>query len=177
MPESTTWLTYDELAARLGIERESARQLAIRKRWTRQRGNDGKARVAVPDEALPSLAPADDTGHDPSERTSDDPSHDTDVARVLTRHIERLEQALATAEEKAVRLEGERDAARDVTRQAEGEREAARADARAATAQAEALREVLAVERERAAELKSERDRLLADQRPQHRPWWRRMTR
>lgn len=176
MSESTTLMTYDELAARLGIERESARQLAIRKRWTRQRGNDGRARVAVPDDALPSPSPSDATGHDPSKRTSDDPLQDTDAVRVLTRHIERLEQALLTAEEKATHLESERDVGRDLARQAEGERDAARADARAAAAQAEALREVLAVERERAAELKVERDRLLADQRPRSRPWWRRLA-
>jgi hypothetical protein len=131
----------------------------------------------VPDEALPSCAPSADTGHDPSERTSDDPSYDTGAVRVLTRHIERLEQGLATAEENAARLEGERDGAGSrLARQAEGDRDATRADARAAAAQAEALREVLAIERERAAELKAERDWLIAEQRSESRPWWRRLA-
>ncbi len=39
------WMTYDEIAEALSINRESARQLAIRKRWGRRKGNDGKARV------------------------------------------------------------------------------------------------------------------------------------
>ena len=47
-----TWLSYTELAERLGIGRQSARQLAIRKRWMRKPGNDGQARVGVPLEAL-----------------------------------------------------------------------------------------------------------------------------
>lgn len=45
-------LTYDELALRLGITRQSARQLAMRRRWPRKPGNDGLARVSVPVEAL-----------------------------------------------------------------------------------------------------------------------------
>src|SRR3712207_6195736 len=45
-------LTYDELAQRLGIGRQSARQLAMRRRWPRKPGNDGLARVSVPLEAL-----------------------------------------------------------------------------------------------------------------------------
>src|SRR3954470_12670965 len=47
-----SWLSYSELAERLGIGRQSARQLAIRKRWMRKPGNDGQARVGVPLEAL-----------------------------------------------------------------------------------------------------------------------------
>jgi len=47
-----TWLSYTELAERLGIGRQSARQLAIRRRWMRKPGNDGQARVGVPLEAL-----------------------------------------------------------------------------------------------------------------------------
>ena len=47
-----SWLSYTELAERLGSGRQSARQLAIRRRWMRKPGNDGQARVAVPLEAL-----------------------------------------------------------------------------------------------------------------------------
>ena len=47
------WLTYDELADRLGIGRESARTLVKRKRWARQPGNDGRARIGVPLEEIP----------------------------------------------------------------------------------------------------------------------------
>jgi hypothetical protein len=56
------WLTYSEIAEALGIARESARQLVIRKHWGRRKGNDGRARIAVPKEVLPiPLAPSDAT--------------------------------------------------------------------------------------------------------------------
>jgi len=56
MPEAAIdgvrWLTYDEMAEALGIGRESARVLTQRKRWSRRAGNDGKARIGVPDEEI-----------------------------------------------------------------------------------------------------------------------------
>jgi len=45
MPEQ--WLTYSELAEKLGTTPEAARAKANRGRWQRQLGNDGKARVLV----------------------------------------------------------------------------------------------------------------------------------
>ncbi len=45
-------LTYAELAASLGITVGSAKNLVRRKRWARVTGNDGSARIAVPDEYL-----------------------------------------------------------------------------------------------------------------------------
>ena len=48
----TVVLSYDELAERLRINPHSARNLVRRKRWKRTVGNDGKARVTVPMEAL-----------------------------------------------------------------------------------------------------------------------------
>jgi hypothetical protein len=48
----TVWLTYHELADRLGIGLESARTLVKRKRWPRQKGNNGLARIEVPLEHL-----------------------------------------------------------------------------------------------------------------------------
>lgn len=44
--------TYQAGAKLLGVEVESFRRLAIRKGWRRTRGNDGKARVAIPVEAI-----------------------------------------------------------------------------------------------------------------------------
>jgi len=46
------WLTYVELGERLGITPDAARQKAIRGRWRKQKGNDGKARVLVEPEVL-----------------------------------------------------------------------------------------------------------------------------
>lgn len=169
--DETILLSYDELAERFGINRESARQLTLRKRWARRKGNDGRARVEVPLDALPSV-----TSDAPSHDTSDD----TDVARVLTRHIERLEEALENAGEHAKQIEAERDAARDETRVVARDRDAAREAERMIRAQVEGLQAVLAaeknmtsVERDRVAELKAERDQW-RDQ--AQRSWWKRLV-
>src|SRR5208337_4326955 len=46
--ESGGWLTYQEAGDRLGVSPEAARAKAARKRWRRQIGNDGRARVWLP---------------------------------------------------------------------------------------------------------------------------------
>ena len=48
----TLWLTYSELAERLGITGDSARNLVRRRQWTRKPGNDGTQRIGVPKEYL-----------------------------------------------------------------------------------------------------------------------------
>ena len=102
------WLTYEEMAAELGIARESARQLVKRKRWPRRPGNDGRARVGIPTDEFaarprPVHEPAQEPGHDPADAPGDDPAqppvHDPAVA-VLTRHIERLEREMETMRER-----------------------------------------------------------------------------
>src|SRR4051812_12293979 len=67
--EDVRLLTYNEIASTFGITRESARQLVIRKRWGRQKGNHGKARIEVPEDAISTC-----------DATSDNPSHDTSDA-------------------------------------------------------------------------------------------------
>lgn len=54
---SIRMMTYDELAAALGITSDSARRLVARKKWQRSPGNDGKARIHVPPDALPDSPP------------------------------------------------------------------------------------------------------------------------
>jgi hypothetical protein len=103
---STVWLTYDELAERLGIERESARQHVKRKHWARQRGNDGKVRIGVPEEVLSARSEPDtEGGTDPVQAPVQPPVQDPGVTAVLTRHIERLEAQL----EEALKRAGDRD--------------------------------------------------------------------
>ena len=120
MTDDVTWLDYDELARVFGIERESARRLVIRKRWKRSKGNDGRARVAIPTDALPPVTPT-STGerpvHDTGELREREGTHvageadrtvtgespvDTPsepvpepVTTVLVRHVERLEAEIA----------------------------------------------------------------------------------
>jgi hypothetical protein len=52
IPVAEKWLTYEELAAASGIGKESARTLVKRKRWARKKGNDGMARIGVPEELI-----------------------------------------------------------------------------------------------------------------------------
>src|SRR6476620_11502627 len=77
---TTAAMTYDEIARTLGIEVASARRLVHRKRWAKTKGNDGRAVVQVPAEALDRRhdSPHDrrhdghDDGHD--DRRHDEPS-------------------------------------------------------------------------------------------------------
>jgi chromosome segregation ATPase len=46
--EDGRWLTYDELAKARGIDRQSARRMANRSRWRRQKDNHGVVRIYVP---------------------------------------------------------------------------------------------------------------------------------
>jgi hypothetical protein len=48
----TIALTYEALAERLGINIASARRLALRRRWQKGKGNDGRAIVQVPEDFL-----------------------------------------------------------------------------------------------------------------------------
>ena len=58
MSDSYRPMTYAEMATAMGIGIESAKNLARRKRWGRQRGNDGLARINVPVDALPEHPPS-----------------------------------------------------------------------------------------------------------------------
>src|SRR4051794_26057431 len=94
MNDEVIWLTYDALAERLGIERESARQRARRGMWARRKDNAGRLTVAVPVEVVETtpeqlpvarLDPLLDEGE--AGRVA---LHDTDVTRYLNRYIETM---------------------------------------------------------------------------------------
>jgi hypothetical protein len=102
MPER--WLTYEELAAAFGIGKESARTLVKRKRWARKMGNDGMARIGVPEDLIEArIVPPSIPRSDPPSEPQDDPQdaprivppNIEPVVSVLTQHIERLEKELA----------------------------------------------------------------------------------
>jgi hypothetical protein len=168
---STVWLTYDELAERLGIERESARQHVKRKHWARQRGNDGKVRIGVPEEVLSSKSEPDiEGGADPVQAPAQPPVHDPAVTAVLTRHIERLEAQL----EEALKRAGDRD---DVAKDRDLLIAQIEAMNDARQMQVDALRTALA-----AAERDRDRWHEAATARPEQaapserRSWWRRLA-
>ncbi len=156
-------LTYAELAKVLKIKPESATRLAIRKRWPRTKGNDGKVRVTVPEEALlrPDNHPDSHPDSPPDRHPDSHPDGRPDnPVHVLQAQIARLEGELAG------------------TRETLGE---ARARADAAEARSAEISGDLAAERartEKAIEaFASLADRLDAmAEANQRRPWWRRLA-
>jgi hypothetical protein len=166
----TLHLTYAEIAERLGIEREAARQLVKRKRWPKWKGNDGQLKVSVPEEALSNrtstgLRPDDETGADPVDNRIE-----TGFLLVLNRHIERLEAQL----EEALKRAGDRD---EIAKQRD-----------LLIAQIESLNDStkIQVDALRAALAAAERDRdrwhEVATTKPEQaapverKPWWRRLA-
>lgn len=96
---STEWHTYQEAADLLGIKPQSVKKRAIRRHWPRMTGNDGLARVQLPEDALPPVP-----GPVPTNTTGDIPG---DMSPPLDDLIERLRAELATARETVARMEGE----------------------------------------------------------------------
>ena len=103
-------LTYAELAEALRITPASANKLARRRRWPRLMGNDGKARVAVPEDALvrpdvPPPSPEDS----PPDVPLDNPVH-AQIAR-LEGELAGVREALTEARARAQAAEARAEAA------------------------------------------------------------------
>lgn len=155
----TKWLSYEELGQALRIAPASAKRLAMRRKWAKKPGNDGRTRVAVPLERLEAEKPAvpgdvtrDDTGVVTRDITGDVTGGKGDaastIATVLSRHIARLEAELEGERAKLEAAERERD-----------EERARAADLALKAAQVDALNAVLEIERRQADELRQDRER------------------
>ena len=126
-----TWMSYGEAAAKLNSSVGAVRKRALRGHWARQAGNDGKARILVPDETSMGR---------PTPVRGDMVS----TVSALQAHIETLKVELAASEARvdklSIELAGERTA-----RQADQDQlTAARAAADKATAELVALAQRLA---------------------------------
>jgi hypothetical protein len=142
----TIILTYQELAARLNIDVPSARRRVLRSRWARSRGNDGRARVAVPISVLardgadvgsdvPLDDPSDDGRDDGSDVTTD--SLIATLQRALDRERTRADRSdererqlmaeIASLRERLGRAEGEATGLRERAERLQAELEADRA--------------------------------------------------
>jgi len=126
------WLTYDEMAEALGIGRESARVLTKRKRWPRRAGNDGKARIGVPEDEItarsdPPSDPGNDPGDDPPSDPGSDPGAEPDQVtelRVLNARLEAQIEALrAIAAVEKTQAERERRMLEDALQEAKAQRD------------------------------------------------------
>jgi hypothetical protein len=140
-------LTYAELAEALKITPESANRLARRKRWQRAKGNDGRTRVAVPEEALvrqdsPLISPTDSPVDSPPDK----------LIKALEAHVETLKAQLAAAE---ARIDKQADdlVAYDTAYAAGLAAERAKVEAERATAE----KAIAARDAQHAAELQAER--------------------
>jgi hypothetical protein len=178
-----TSLTYDEIAEALGIERESARRLVIRKHWKRTKGNDGKARVEVPTDELPArvMGPvtADrqgqntrhDTGLPNDAQTPDDTGEPKGITPSVPAHDTGERQGHVTVEAATTAL------TRHIERlEAEIVELRARANDRDLIAgQLEGLRLVIEEMRRERDDVRQDRDRWHTAA-TTRRPWWRRLA-
>lgn len=170
------WLTYSELAERLGVSSEAARQKAIRQRWPRRTANDGKAQVRVDVEdvkaTMPMRRPKDEPPSD-DRPTPDDPLSNPQILAALGAHIETLKAMVAKAESIA---DLERERADAERARADGERE--RADRLSSRVDELMTKAAKASDQERQlAELDEQvrQLRALVDA-AARRPWWKRLA-
>jgi hypothetical protein len=101
----TRWMSYAELGEARGINPASAKRLALRRKWLRQAGNDGTARVAVPvREASPRNGGGGAAGEDIAHLVTSLQAVLLELRTQLVRERNRGDQASAAAEQTAVRL-------------------------------------------------------------------------
>jgi hypothetical protein len=173
-------LTYAELGERLALSPEAARAKAKREqkagRWSILHGNDGRARVRLPAEALPDRPP-DRTPKQPPERLGDAPTAVPQDVRADTAdfaaELAALKVAvkeLGDARARFERLQIEAVEARMDAVRAIAERDATKA---ATAAELAAMRQQVETEVATRNAVIEELRTMLADVR---RPWWRRLV-
>ena len=186
MGGETRWLTYEDMGVALGITSESAKRLAMRHKWPRRPGNDGRALVAVPEDRLQEAQAV--TG----DLTGD--AHDDDIPVVtdgVTDDARSDSRALIGYLERRVEEMG------DELADVRNELRAARFEAdqlRAQAGQADVLMALVEMERTRTVEVRAEmtaridlgrtllegvqveRDRLLVEVERHRQPWYRRLA-
>ena len=149
------WLTYREAGERVGCTAEIIRLRALRGKWPKRRGNDGRARIQLPEDARDVRTPNARPVRTPDARdvqTASEVAYDTAYAAGL---------AAERAKVEAERVKAERVIAEFATR--DTQHAADLAGERARTEKAIAAFASLA-------------DRLDALAAARSRPWWRRLV-
>jgi hypothetical protein len=147
------WMTYAELAEARGISLTSATRMAFRRKWKRQPGNDGTARVAVPigQDGKPTK-PAHGAREADQDGKAREPGNGVTLAAIgaLRAELDRehgradaLQAELVTEKEARARAEGREEAERQRADRAEAEASelrtlSQRAEQRAAAVEADA---------------------------------------
>jgi chromosome segregation ATPase len=117
------WLSYAELGKARGISTASATRLAFRRKWRRQHGNDGSARVAVP---ASEAQPKSEAIH---EDMDDDRGDITHVVNAIETAVTALRERADAADLRAEQAEARATAAEARANQADQDRAAAQARA------------------------------------------------
>jgi DNA primase len=147
------WLSYREAAERLGVSAENVRHRAIRGRWPRTRGNDGKAKIQLPEQGPNPVRTPGERPKQPGVRTPSEQGANPQTIKALEAHVATLLSQLAATE---ARLSEAGDRETRLVADLAGER----------------ARTGLAIETFRA--LADKLDALAAA--TQRRPWWRRLA-
>jgi hypothetical protein len=176
--ENTLWLTYHDLAARLGIKPASAKRRAIDRRWPNRRwpkriGNDGRSLVAVPREIIEE-ASSEIVSDIAGEVTEEIASGIMALSNHLQTELEEVRRELraawaeaAKARDRAVRAEAEAELRSQAAIELRQELEATAAELRAKLAEATDARV-------RAAAAEAEGKGLREALAEARRPFWRR---
>lgn len=113
LPMSDEWMTYAEAGKILGIKPESVKRRARAKRWPRITGNDGKARVQIPDMLNPGDGREDDLQDALPTPSAPNPPHDDTRERLASAETE-----IRLLRERLDDLTADRDALRDALERA-----------------------------------------------------------
>ena len=190
------WLTYRDLAERLGISVEAAQQKARRGRWSRREGNDGRRLVLVPYEAMGGLTipgttpPAMSDTIDPTIPDTTPPVVPAPVSPAIHGVTDHAEVLVDELRQRAAAAEAREQAALD---RFDRERQEIRQEVEHARLAAERLRDELESERQHARDMVNRIDRLHQERHAEaerhrqemdslrtaledaRRPWWRRL--
>jgi hypothetical protein len=114
------WMTYSELADARGIDRQSARRMANRTGWRRQKDNQGVVRVYVPlGRDAPHRRERDTSADLPADMSADVTADISHAIRALEASIISLTARAEFAEKRADQVEMARDVERNRANQAE----------------------------------------------------------
>ena len=188
------WMTYSQIAERLGVTPDAIRHRSRKEGWQRQEGNDGKIRVLIDPEFLsetPARSSADsypesdrNYGRDSDREVRRLEDQSQMLLRLIDRQLERIDHQRAEHQKELARQRA--DYAADQERLIK-ERDAAQVEAqkaRDATDKAKAEQLQMALEfSEKYVELHGDRarlqadvDRLTAELEQARRPWWWRLV-
>ena len=188
------WMTYSQIAERLGVTPDAIRHRSRKEGWQRQEGNDGKIRVLIDPEFLSETPARSSADSDPESDRNYGRDSDREVRRLedqsqmllrlIDRQLERIDHQRAEHQKELARQRA--DYAADQERLIK-ERDAAQVEAqkaRDATDKAKAEQLQMALEfSEKYVELHGDRarlqadvDRLTAELEQVRRPWWWRLV-